>query len=145
MSRRRRHTLIFSAVALLILVALVTVNAPVGAWGRLAGTRSDSGLSEAPLEGQTFRVLYRCPVPGTTYSDTWEFRAGGEIIGQTIRGGTWEQIGPTWEGTVDVGPYPCAYYVVRGLTIGPAILGFGAFPQPELDAIFIVGLRTRQD
>jgi len=139
MSRGRRHTLIFAAVALLTLVALVTANTPVGAWGRLAGVRSDGGLSEAPLEAHTFRVIYQCLPGGTTQVDTWEFRAGGEIVGQTIRGGTWEQLGPTWKGTVDV----CSSFGVSGLTIGPAILAVGS--NIFEDAIFIVGLRTRQD
>jgi len=147
MSRRRRRAFIFISVALLTILALVTVHAPVGARMRLADrigvadTSSDSGLGEVPLEGRTFRVLYttNCSAEETPTPDTWEFLVGGELVGQTITPpNTWEQRLPVmWR--ADVGA-SCSRFNLSGLSLGPAIIGAGSDGGSFM--MFVVGIRS---
>jgi len=140
MSRRRRPTLILSAVALLTLVALVTANTPVGAWGRSVDTRSDDGLNAAPLLGKTFRVLYKTTCAAGATADTWQFLAEGELVSQTLSRGSWQQnfIVPSfWSALVSTS---CAsFFELNGWSFGPIIVASG-FSLNYLNAMFVVGI-----
>jgi len=139
MSRRHRHTLIFSAVALLILVALVTANTPVGAWQRSTDSRADDGLSGVPLAGMTYQVTYVTAY--STERDTWYFAEGGQLIGETLGPtSSWSQGGNLSEWIASVILYR-GQYVVTGRAFGPIIFGTGISGQVYPPYFWVVGIR----
>jgi len=143
MSRRRRHALILSSVALLTLIALGTAHTSVGAWGRMVDDpRVDEGLSEAPLEGRTFQVKYMSACYLGPQPDTWYFAVSGHLIGETLgEGSSWRQRSLSeWSASVVTS---CGQYVVTGRAFGPIIFGTGISGQAYPPYFWVVGMRER--